>query len=115
MLDKKVGESKMAEKKVSKSDLVDAVFKTTDIEKKVVQEIIDSFLLNTRMAMEEGSTIELRGFGTFEPRLRKGRSVARNPKTGEILTNIAPHYVAVFRAGKILKDKLWNLDKKNDE
>ena len=69
--------------------------------------------MQTREALEKGSTIELRGFGTFEARLRKGRSVARNPKTGEKLS-VEPHYVAAFRSGQILKEKLWNL-KKEDE
>ena len=100
----------MSDSKITKSDLVDAVYKSTDIEKQIIQNVIDSFLLQTREALEQGSTIELRGFGTFEARLRKGRAVARNPKTGEKLS-VAPHYVAAFGAGQILKDKLWNLKK----
>ena len=102
----------MAEQKVTKVDLVDAVYKSTDIEKQIIQQVVDSFLLCTRKVMEEGATIELRGFGTFEARLRKGRAVARNPKTGEKLS-VEPHYVAAFRAGQILKDKLWKLNKKS--
>ena len=100
----------MSDSKITKGDLVDAVYKSTDIEKQLIQKVVDSFLLHTREAMEEGATIELRGFGTFEARLRKGRAVARNPKTGEKLS-VEPHYVAAFRAGQILKEKLWNLKK----
>ena len=104
----------MAELKVTKSDLIDAVYKSTNVEKQDIQKVIDSFLLNTREALEKGSTIELRGFGTFEARLRKGRAVARNPKTGEKL-KVEPHYVAAFRSGQILKEKLWNLKKKDEK
>ena len=104
----------MSEKKVTKSDLVDAVYKSTDVEKQLVSKVVDSLLLQMRESLETGSTIELRGFGTFEIRLRKGRSVARNPKTGEKLS-VEPHYVAAFRAGQILKDKLWSLKIKKDE
>ena len=100
--------------KITKNDLVDAVYKASNIEKQVIAEVVDSFLIQTRTALEKGSTIELRGFGTFEPRLRKGRAVARNPKTGELLS-VEPHYVAIFRAGKILKDKLWNLKIKDEK
>ncbi|MCR4947776.1 MAG: integration host factor subunit beta [Treponema sp.] len=100
--------------KITKSDLVDAVYKSTDVEKQVIAEVVDSFLLQTRAALERGGTIELRGFGTFEPRLRKGRAVARNPKTGEKLS-VEPHYVAAFRAGQILKEKLWNLKIKDEK
>ncbi len=104
----------MIDDKVTKGDLVDAVYKSTNVEKQDIQKVIDSFLLNTRESLEKGCTIELRGFGTFEARLRKGRAVARNPKTGEKLS-VEPHYVAAFRAGQILKDKLWNLKKTIDE
>ncbi len=104
----------MFDTKITKSDLVDSVYKSTDIEKKVILQVVDSFLLNMRNVMEEGSTIELRGFGTFEKRLRKGRAAARNPKTGEKI-KVEPHYVEVFRAGQILKDKLWNLQINEDE
>ena len=104
----------MPEKKVTKNDLVDAVYKSTDVEKQIVQKVVDSFLTVTRESLEKGSTIELRGFGTFEARLRKGRAIARNPKTGEKLS-VQPHYVAAFRAGQLLKDKLWNLKIKKDE
>lgn len=100
--------------KITKNDLVDAVYKASDVEKQIIAEVVDCFLVQTRTALENGGTIELRGFGTFEPRLRKGRSVARNPKTGETLS-VEPHYVAVFRAGKILKDKLWNLHIKDEK
>ena len=98
----------MSEKKVTKGDLVDAVYKSTDVEKIVIQKVVDSLLLHTREALESGSTIELRGFGTFEVRLRKGRSIARNPKTGEKL-KVAPHYVAAFRAGQELKKALMEI------
>lgn len=95
-------------KKITKNNIVDSVYKSTEIEKQVIQEVMDNLLIQLKNALENGSTIELRGFGTFEPRLRKGRSVARNPKTGETLS-VEPHYIAAFRPGQELKEKLWNL------
>ena len=53
-------------------------------------------------------TAELRGFGTFEVRIRKGKEKARNPKTGEIVS-VDQHGVAVFRAGRELKEELWDI------
>ena len=50
----------------------------------------------------------MRGFGTFELRLRKGREKARNPKTGAPVS-VEPHYVAAFRSGQELKNALWEL------
>lgn len=104
----------MSFKKVTKFDLVEAVYLDTKYEKKVVQAVLETLLDEIKNSLKEGSTIELRGFGTFELRLRKGRSKARNPKTGEQLS-VAPHYVAAFRSGQELKNALWDLPAKADK
>ena len=98
----------MANKKITKYELVEAVYQNTKYEKLVIQDVVDGFLQKIKEALKDGNTIELRTFGTFEPRLRKGRSVARNPKTGEKLS-VPPHYVAAFRSGQELKNALWDL------
>ena len=104
----------MSAKKVTKYDLIEAVYQSdAGYEKKVIQDILDSLLQNIKTSLSEGNTIELRGFGTFEPRLRRGREKARNPKTGEALS-VAPHHVAVFRAGRELKNALWELPVEED-
>lgn len=94
--------------KVTKNILIDRIYNKSEYEKQVIQSVIDDFLIELKVALECGDSIELRGFGTFEPRLRKGRSVARNPKTGETLS-VEPHYIAAFRAGQSLKENLWSL------
>lgn len=100
----------MSQKKVTKYNLVESVYQNINIkcEKRVVQEVIENLLDQLKESLKDGATIELRGFGTFEPRLRKGRAKARNPKTGEQLS-VAPHYVAAFRSGQELKKALWEL------
>ncbi|WP_147614619.1 HU family DNA-binding protein [Treponema pectinovorum] len=98
----------MSSKKVTKYDLVESVYQNTQCEKKIVQDVVEQLLDEIKLALKNGNAIELRGFGTFELRLRKGRSKARNPKTGEQLT-VAPHYVAAFRSGQELKKALWEL------
>ncbi|MCI5523276.1 MAG: HU family DNA-binding protein [Treponema sp.] len=95
----------MSADKITKNDLVEAVYQSTNCERRIVQSVIESFLSNVKVSLEKGKTIELRGFGTFEARLRKGRLKARNPKTGEQLS-VLPHYVAAFRAGQELKKAL---------
>jgi integration host factor subunit beta len=104
----------MSSKKVTKYDLVESVYQETKCEKRVVQNVIENLLVELKDALKSGATIELRGFGTFEPRLRKGRSRARNPKTGEQLS-VAPHYVAAFRSGQELKKALWELPVKKEK
>lgn len=49
--------------------------------KKVVDELFDRVILEE---VENGRTVAVRGFGTFEGRLRKALLV-RHPKTGEPL------------------------------
>lgn len=100
--------------KVTKNEIVDSIFENTNCDRKDILFVVDSFLAEVKKSLENGSTIELRGFGTFEPRLRKGKSEARNPKTGEKIA-IPPHYVAAFKAGRELKENLWNLEIKDDK
>ncbi len=97
--------------KLRKVDLVDAIFEKTSCERQVISQIIDHVFQEIKAGLEAGNRIELRGFGTFEPRLRKGRASARNPKTGKTVS-VEPHYVAAFRSGKELKENLWKLNKK---
>ena len=59
-------------------------------------------------------TVELRGFGTFEVKLRKGRKRARNPKTGAIVS-VEDHGVASFRPGRELKKAAWTIDPSGSE
>ena len=99
----------MNNSKTTKKELVQNVYNTISVDKQTIQKTIDCFLEQLRKSMEEGNTIELRGFGTFEPRLRKGKASARNPKTGEKV-KVEPHYVIAFSAGQELKENLWKLD-----
>jgi integration host factor subunit beta len=59
-------------------------------------------------ALVDRKTIELRGFGTFEVRVRKGRQKARNPRTGETVS-VKAHGVAAFKPGRDLKQAVWEL------
>lgn len=95
--------------KITKTDLIEKIYSDTKFEKSDVQKIVVKFLGLIKSSLEDGKTVELRGFGTFEPRLRKGRDQARNPKTGEKVS-VKPHYVAAFRAGRELKNGLMSLE-----
>ena len=96
--------------KIIKADLVEEVYHNTNLPKQEISIITDALLTEIKNALCKGNTIELRNFGTFEPRLRKGKSNARNPRTGEIIQGES-HYVAAFKAGRELKEKIWTLKK----
>ena len=103
----------MKQKKITRQDLVEAVYLDTKCAKGDIHEVLDSLFVQLGKSLKEGCTIELRGFGTFELRLRKGRKEARNPKTGEKLS-VAPHYVAVFRPGIELRKSLLEIPVEKD-
>ena len=96
--------------KIIKADLVEEVFRNTNLPKNVINTITDALFAEIKNALCQGNKIELRNFGSFEPKLRKGKTNARNPRTGEIVQGQA-HYVAVFKAGRELKEKIWTLKK----
>ncbi len=100
----------MARGKMTKVDIIEQIFSETDFHPGEIQLVIDKFFEVIKGALAEDKVIELRGFGTFEIRTRKGRERARNPKTGEIVP-VETHGVAVFRAGKELKKNSWGLRK----
>jgi integration host factor subunit beta len=98
----------MADNKYTKTDIIDSLYEKTGINKGEIRAVIELFAGEIKDALVKQRTIELRGFGTFEVRVRKGRSRARNPKTGEPIA-VSPHGIAVFRAGQELKRMLWQL------
>jgi integration host factor subunit beta len=55
-------------------------------------------------ALKDGRRVELRGFGSFAVRSRRGIT-GRNPRTGETV-EVAPKKVPFFKAGKQLKELL---------
>ncbi|MDR2068940.1 MAG: integration host factor subunit beta [Spirochaetaceae bacterium] len=101
----------MAGKKVTKADIVDAVYQKTGMSRKEIRTVVDLFLDEIKNALIEQMIIELRGFGTFEIRVRKGRQKARNPKTGEAVS-VNSHGIAAFRPGRELKQDVWGLGSK---
>ncbi len=100
----------MANKKMTKAEIIENIFEDTNISRKDIHEIIDNFFNEVKVALTDDRIVELRGFGTFEIRTRKGREKARNPKTGEIVP-VNTHGVTVFRPGKELKQMAWDLRK----
>jgi integration host factor subunit beta len=98
----------MAAKKYTKADIVDSLNEKTGMSRKEIRVIVDLFTDEVKKVLVSHSVIELRGFGTFEIKIRKGRSKARNPKTGEPVA-VTSHGIAAFRPGRELKQAVWNI------
>ncbi|WDA67461.1 HU family DNA-binding protein [Lactococcus lactis] len=74
-------------------------------------DVINALTDSIQEFLSKGESIQLIGFGTFEPRERAARE-GRNPQTGETL-KIAATTVPAFKAGKTLKDAVAPLNKKS--
>ena len=98
----------MAAKKITKADIVDALYDTTGMSRKEIRSVIDHFFSEVKTALLQGHTIEFRGFGTFEVKVRKARPRARNPRTGQTIS-ISPRGIVSFRAGRELKHDAWTI------
>lgn len=98
----------MSTPKLTKAEIIEAIFEKTQVNRKTIHSVVDQFFDEVKLALMQDRVVELRGFGTFEIRTRKGREKARNPKTGEVVP-VQNHGVTVFRPGKDLKKKTWEL------
>jgi integration host factor subunit beta len=106
--EKKIKRPAVVKSKLTKAEIVESISEKTRINKKDVHFIVDSFFDEVKAALKDDRIVELRSFGTFEIRTRKGRQKARNPKTGETI-QVEDHGVTIFRPGKELKEDTWVL------
>ncbi|HWP81637.1 MAG TPA: HU family DNA-binding protein [Bacteroidota bacterium] len=96
---------------MTKADIVDVIASATGLTKVETEAVVDGFISTVINAMKEGRNIEIRGFGSFKVKKRKGR-VARNPRTGEQVM-VGEHYVPLFKVSKDVKHLVdENLKKK---
>ena len=96
--------------KFTKAEIVDAIYNKTGMNRKEIRNVVDLLIEEIKAALISRKIIELRGFGTFEIKIRKGRQKARNPKTGELFS-VGSHGVALFKAGRELRQDVWNLQR----
>lgn len=89
---------------MTKKDIVLKIANETKIKqidvKKVVQKTLECIIEN----LQEGKKVELRNFGVFKIKQRRGRT-GRNPRTGEVVP-VPPKKVVVFKPGLIMKKKI---------
>jgi len=98
----------MAAKKYTKADIIDGMYEKTGMNRTEIRSAIDLFIDEIKEALMRQQVIELRGFGTFEVKVRKARPKARNPRTGEPIV-IHSHGIVTFRSGRELKQAVWTV------
>lgn len=89
---------------MTKKDIVLKIAEETGIKQIDVKKVVQKTLDHIVEALDKGETVELRNFGIFKVKSRKGR-VGRNPRTGESVT-IPDKKVVSFKAGLVMKDKV---------
>ena len=87
---------------MKKTDLIEAISKQSKISRSESKFCVGVILEELTLAIASGDGVEVRGFGSFYKRHRKGR-IGINPKTGE-KTEVAEKFVPFFKPGKLLKE-----------
>ncbi len=90
---------------MTKSQLIQSLMsQASHISQKDMDLIVDTVFGSMVNALASGDRVELRGFGTFEVRVRAPR-MGRNPKSGTQVT-LGTRRVPFFKTGKELRVKL---------
>ena len=88
---------------MTKGGLIEVVAESTPhISKKDTEIVVNTIFESMARALQGGERIEIRGFGSFQVKLREARE-GRNPKTGEPV-QISSKRTPFFKVGKELKE-----------
>lgn len=101
---------------MTKSDLIELVSeRVPHISKKDTELVVNTIFDSMTDALRGADRIEIRGFGSFQVKVREARE-GRNPKTGEEV-RIPAKRTPFFKVGKELKeriDRAWKGNNSNE-
>ena len=86
---------------VTKKDIVLKIASETGIKQIEVKRVVQAALDKITEYLAQGQTVELRNFGIFKIKSRRGR-LGRNPRTGQEVP-VPPKKVVIFKPGLIMK------------
>src|SRR5580704_6159367 len=87
---------------LTKEDIIEEVADVTELPFRESQAVVEAIFESIIGALQGGDGIEIRGFGSFRTRQRRGRT-GRNPRTGEKV-QVPPKRIPFFKPSKELKD-----------
>lgn len=87
---------------LTKADLIAEVERITELKRSESETIVETIFESIIKSIQKGEKIEIRGFGSFRTRHRRGR-VGRNPKTGAKV-EVPAKKIPFFKPSKELKD-----------
>jgi len=91
---------------MTKADIVNAIAKSTGIEKVSILAVVESFMEEVMNSMNKGENVYLRGFGSFVVKKRAAKA-ARHIKN-ETTIIIPERYVPTFKPSQYFSEKLRN-------
>lgn len=87
---------------MTKADLVEEVSRAITASRKDAETIVENVFDAIVQALRSDDKIEIRGFGSFRTRRRRGR-IGRNPKTGTKV-EVPPKRIPYFKPSRELKE-----------
>ena len=87
---------------MTKADLVEEVSRVVEVTRKDSEVIVETIFECIVTSLRNSEKIEIRGFGSFRTRERRGR-IGRNPKSGERV-EVPPKTIPFFKPSKELRD-----------
>lgn len=89
---------------LTKVDIAENLMEKCGLDKKTAKLFVEQFFEEIRIALSQGESVKLSGFGNFTVRDKKARP-GRNPKTGEEVL-ISARRVVAFKAGQKLCEQV---------
>ena len=86
---------------MTKRELVNRVAEGAEVSPVIAEGVINQTLTEIKLALAEGKTVYLRGFGTYSPKVRQ-RKQARNINRGTPII-VPAHTVPFFKPAKEFK------------
>ena len=93
---------------MTKKEIVKQISERLSVPQLVIKDIVQQTFDSIIDTLIEHGRIELRNFGVFEVKKRKGRS-ARNPRSGEKV-QVPAKVVVTFKPGKEMEEKVRQLE-----
>jgi integration host factor subunit beta len=93
---------------MTRADLSEEVYHTIKMPLKESNDVVCAIFDSIVRALRSGDKVEIRGFGSFDTRQRRGR-IGRNPKTGAKV-EVPPKRIPFFKASRELRELVNSLN-----
>ena len=93
---------------MTRANLTEEVYQAIGMARKESEVIVCTIFDSIVRALRSGDKVEVRGFGSFHTRQRRGR-IGRNPKTGARVV-VPPKRIPFFKPSKELRELLDGLN-----